>query len=169
MFYWLDGDDDLKHHIGHRVEVEGDLKGDVKDGEIKTERKDNWTEVTVTWVNRDGATEERDKRTLKLFTSWKPPAGFDFKGSTTMSTVTAGLPSWRPRPPKSCSRGLLRGRRSSSLRSGRSSPVSRQLPFSKRRSLGAILCAEPWRGVNVATVERVEMRPTDTDWTRRRS
>jgi hypothetical protein len=34
----------------------------------------------VNWVNTNGATEERDKRTLKLFTNWKPPAGFDFKG-----------------------------------------------------------------------------------------
>jgi hypothetical protein len=34
----------------------------------------------VSWVNRNGATEERDKRTLRLFTNWKPPAGFDFKG-----------------------------------------------------------------------------------------
>ena len=35
---------------------------------------------SVTWVLRDGATEERDKRSLKLFANWKPPAGFDFKG-----------------------------------------------------------------------------------------
>jgi hypothetical protein len=34
----------------------------------------------VNWVNRSGATEERDKRSLKLFTNWKPPAGFEFKG-----------------------------------------------------------------------------------------
>ena len=47
IFYWLDADDDLRPHIGHRVEVEGELKGDVKDGEISTERKDNWTELTV--------------------------------------------------------------------------------------------------------------------------
>ena len=47
IFYWLDGDGDLRQHIGHRVEVEGELKGDVKDGEITTERKDNWTDVTV--------------------------------------------------------------------------------------------------------------------------
>ena len=47
IFYWLDGDDDLKRHVGHRVEVEGELKGDVKDGEISTERKENWTDVTV--------------------------------------------------------------------------------------------------------------------------
>ena len=47
IFYWLDGHGDLKQHIGHRVEVEGDLRDDVKDGEIRTERKENWTELTV--------------------------------------------------------------------------------------------------------------------------
>ena len=35
---------------------------------------------SVSWVARDGVTEERDKRSLKLFANWKPPAGFDFKG-----------------------------------------------------------------------------------------
>ena len=34
----------------------------------------------VTFTPRSGLTEERDKRILKLFTNWKPPAGFDFKG-----------------------------------------------------------------------------------------
>jgi Protein of unknown function (DUF3303) len=34
----------------------------------------------VSWLNRSGATEERDKRTLKLFGNWKPPAGFEFRG-----------------------------------------------------------------------------------------
>ena len=47
MFYWLEKHGDLQAHVGHRVEVEGDLKTDVKDGEITTERKDNWTDVTV--------------------------------------------------------------------------------------------------------------------------
>ena len=47
IFYWLDEDGDLKQHVGHRVEIEGELEGDVKDGEITTERKDNWTELTV--------------------------------------------------------------------------------------------------------------------------
>jgi len=32
------------------------------------------------WENRSGGTEERDKRALKLFSNWKPPAGFEFKG-----------------------------------------------------------------------------------------
>jgi len=34
----------------------------------------------VTYTPRAGATEEREKRGLKLFSSWKPPAGFEFKG-----------------------------------------------------------------------------------------
>lgn len=33
----------------------------------------------ATWTPRGNFTEERDKRVLKLFTNWKPPAGFDFK------------------------------------------------------------------------------------------
>jgi len=47
IFYWLDGNKDLEQHVGHRVDVEGDLKSAVKDGEIKTDRKDRWTELTV--------------------------------------------------------------------------------------------------------------------------
>lgn len=46
VFYWLDGDDDLKDHVGHQVEIEGDVKA-VKDGQIEMDRKDNWTELTV--------------------------------------------------------------------------------------------------------------------------
>jgi hypothetical protein len=55
VFYWLEGHDDLRSHVGHRIEVEGELKGDAQDGEITTDRKDNWTEVTV----------KADGRTLK--------------------------------------------------------------------------------------------------------
>ena len=47
VFYWLRNDDDLKDHVGHRVEIEGELKGDIKEGEIKIERKDNWSEIEV--------------------------------------------------------------------------------------------------------------------------
>ena len=47
IFYWLDKDGDLPPHIGHRVEIEGDLKGDLKPGEIKIDRKDQWTEIEV--------------------------------------------------------------------------------------------------------------------------
>ena len=47
VFYWLDGNGDLKRHIGNRVEIQGELKGNVKDGEIKVDRKVGWTEITV--------------------------------------------------------------------------------------------------------------------------
>jgi hypothetical protein len=55
IVYWLENDDDLKAHVGHRVEVEGDLKGDLKEGEIKVDRKDRWTELEL----------KADGRTLK--------------------------------------------------------------------------------------------------------
>ena len=47
IFYWLDGSGDLKQHIGHQVEIEGDQKGDVKSGDLKIDRKDQWTEIEV--------------------------------------------------------------------------------------------------------------------------
>jgi hypothetical protein len=47
VFYWLKNDDDLKKNVGHRVEIEGEVKGDIKEGEIKLDRKDNWTELEV--------------------------------------------------------------------------------------------------------------------------
>ena len=47
VFYWLDDDGDLKSHIGHQVDIEGELKGDVKNGELKIDRKDEWTEIEI--------------------------------------------------------------------------------------------------------------------------
>jgi hypothetical protein len=47
VFYWLGGSKDLPAHIGHLVEVEGEFQGDVRAGEMKVDRKDHWTEVTV--------------------------------------------------------------------------------------------------------------------------
>ena len=64
IFYWLDGHGDLKQHVGHRVEVEGDLRDDVKDGEIRTERKENWTEVTV---KADGRTMKAHVPNTSMF------------------------------------------------------------------------------------------------------
>jgi hypothetical protein len=64
IFYWLDGHGDLKQHIGHRVEVEGDLRDNVKDGEIRTERKENWTEVTV---KADGRTMKAQVPNASMF------------------------------------------------------------------------------------------------------
>jgi hypothetical protein len=64
IFYWLDSHGDLKQHVGHRVEVEGDLGDDVKDGEITTERKDNWTDVTV---KADGRTMKAKVPNASIF------------------------------------------------------------------------------------------------------
>jgi hypothetical protein len=47
IFYWLDDNDELKHHVGHRVEVVGSLKGDPKNAEIRLRRYYNWTEMKV--------------------------------------------------------------------------------------------------------------------------
>jgi hypothetical protein len=47
IFYWLDKDDDLAPHIGHQVEIEGDLEGQLREGEIRIDRKDSWTEIDV--------------------------------------------------------------------------------------------------------------------------
>jgi len=64
VFYWLDGDSDLKTNIGHQVEVRGDIKGDLKDGEIKLDRKDNWTEMRV---KSDGRTMKANVPNASLY------------------------------------------------------------------------------------------------------
>lgn len=53
MFYWLDKDDDLRQHVGHRVEVEGEVKGELKEGELEIDRKDDWTEIEVKYGGRE--------------------------------------------------------------------------------------------------------------------
>jgi hypothetical protein len=55
IFYWLDQRDGLDEHVGHHIEIEGKLRGDLKDGEIKIDPKENWTEVEI----------EADGRSLK--------------------------------------------------------------------------------------------------------
>jgi len=47
VFYWLDNNGDLKDHVGHQVDINGELKGDLTDGQIKIDRKANWTEMEV--------------------------------------------------------------------------------------------------------------------------
>ncbi len=53
VFYWLKDHDGLKEHVGHQVEIEGDLDGDIEDGAIKIDRKDKWTEIRVESDGRD--------------------------------------------------------------------------------------------------------------------
>ena len=45
----------------------------------------------IAWENRAGATEESDKRSLKLFKNWQPPAGLDFKGFYDYADANGGI------------------------------------------------------------------------------
>jgi hypothetical protein len=45
----------------------------------------------IAWVPRSGATEEADKRALKLFKNWRPPAGLDFKGFYDYADANGGI------------------------------------------------------------------------------
>jgi len=36
-------------------------------------------------------TEEKDKRSLNLFTNWKPPAGYEFKAHYALADGTGGM------------------------------------------------------------------------------
>jgi hypothetical protein len=48
--YWLsdlEDDDNLPHYIGRRVEIRGELEGDVKTGEMELERDGEWVKVEI--------------------------------------------------------------------------------------------------------------------------
>jgi len=47
VLYWVEKKDALKEHVGHYVEIEGKLQGNLQDGHIKVTPKDQWTEVEV--------------------------------------------------------------------------------------------------------------------------
>jgi hypothetical protein len=45
----------------------------------------------VTWTNRGTGSEDADKRTLKLFTNWQPPAGAEFKAFYDYADASGGI------------------------------------------------------------------------------
>jgi hypothetical protein len=47
ILYWLEKSDRLNDHVGHHVEIEGKLQGDLEDGQIKVMPKARWTEVEI--------------------------------------------------------------------------------------------------------------------------
>ncbi|MGH9314228.1 MAG: hypothetical protein ACRD1S_13655 [Vicinamibacterales bacterium] len=47
VLYLLKDDDDWKEHAGHRVELTGEIEGDVEEGKIEVERKDDGIEVEI--------------------------------------------------------------------------------------------------------------------------
>jgi hypothetical protein len=56
VLYWLEDDDDLEGHTGRRVEVTGELEGELEKGQIKIEREDNAVKLEI----------KADGRKLKL-------------------------------------------------------------------------------------------------------
>ena len=55
IFYWLDKRAGLDDHVGHEIEIEGKLRGDLKDGRIRIEPQGEWSDVAI----------EADGQTLK--------------------------------------------------------------------------------------------------------
>ena len=47
ILYWLEKRDGLDDHVGHYVEVEGTLQGELQEGQIRVTPRDRWTEVEV--------------------------------------------------------------------------------------------------------------------------
>jgi hypothetical protein len=73
VFYWLDDDEDLREHLGKRVEIKGELE-DLEDGEIKVSRDGDFTEIEL---DIDG-----DKERARVPTSWfsgATPTDAEFK------------------------------------------------------------------------------------------
>ena len=85
VFYWLQDHDDLENHVGHQVEIEGDLKGDLKQGEVKVDRKDKWTELTV---RADGKTMKARVPHTSVVAA--PKNGGDRKGDILFRRVDVG-------------------------------------------------------------------------------
>ena len=43
VLYWLDDDDEVDDHAGQRVQITGEVEGDIDEGEISVEREDDGT------------------------------------------------------------------------------------------------------------------------------
>jgi hypothetical protein len=64
VLYLLKDDDDLEGHTGRRVEIEGELEGDLEKGQIEVEQDGEAVKLEI----------EADDRTLKLRLPEKPAA-----------------------------------------------------------------------------------------------
>jgi hypothetical protein len=45
VIYWLEDDDELEEHAGQKVEVRGELEGEIEKGKISVEREEGMVEV----------------------------------------------------------------------------------------------------------------------------
>ena len=55
ILYWLEKKDGLDDHVGHHIEIEGRLQGELQDGHLTVTPKEQWNEIEV----------EADGKTLK--------------------------------------------------------------------------------------------------------
>lgn len=61
VFYWLDDDEDLRQHVGKRIEIKGELE-DLEEGKIKVSRDGDFTEIELDI--------DDDKEKARVPTSW---------------------------------------------------------------------------------------------------
>ena len=48
VLYWLDDDDDtVQLHMGHQVEIVGELEGDIEEGKVEIERENGAIEIEI--------------------------------------------------------------------------------------------------------------------------
>jgi hypothetical protein len=56
VIYWLDdleNDDDIPNYAGKRVEIRGELEGDIKRGEMEVERDGDWVKIKIKSDGKD--------------------------------------------------------------------------------------------------------------------
>jgi hypothetical protein len=53
VLYVLKDDDDLEGHTGHRVEITGELEGELEKGQIEIEREDKFVKLEIKTDGRD--------------------------------------------------------------------------------------------------------------------
>ena len=47
ILYWLEKRDGIDDHVGHYIEIDGRLQGDLSEGQIKVTPKEQWTEIEI--------------------------------------------------------------------------------------------------------------------------
>lgn len=73
--YWMDDEEDLEKYAGHRVEVRGEVEGDVERGEIEIERENGMIELEFK--------VKGEKVTIKLPETHGTPAAVGTSGTVT--------------------------------------------------------------------------------------
>jgi hypothetical protein len=66
VFYWLDDEDDFAKYAGKRVEIVGELGGEIKKGELEIDHKDDYTKVEFKMRSKEVS--------ARIPTAWLGPA-----------------------------------------------------------------------------------------------